>query len=132
MTAASIELQGLDRSNEKRCVKVPQAAQENSPLHLGFDQRVYLMEELRGASEAFKFLIQIERMGGFFNYFDEREASQFVSFPVIVRVFECQLASRRDEFAKGAIDLTVEAFFHRINRSFHAGVETYRSLSLNS
>jgi len=24
MTAASIELQGLDRSNEKRCVKVPQ------------------------------------------------------------------------------------------------------------
>jgi len=28
MTAASIELQGLDRSNEKRCVKVPEAAQK--------------------------------------------------------------------------------------------------------
>ena len=130
MTAASIELQGLDRSNENRYVKVPEAAQENSPLRLGFDQRVYLMEELRGASEAFKFLIQIERMGGF-NYFDEREANEFVSFPVIVRVFKCQLASRRDEFAKGAIDLTVEGFFHRINSSFHAGVESYRSLSLN-
>jgi hypothetical protein len=40
MIAASVELQDLDDSNEKRCVKVPETPQENSQWRLEFDQRM--------------------------------------------------------------------------------------------